>query len=1095
MRRLNAASRLLLVLVVQQMSHWPTSKADFGRDECNELSSGSSCQCQPSMSEYEIYCPANIYNPTFKLTKQRTSNVQIECFFSNHSEYKQLPELRIGNIDSVQIQRCPLPGHTPISGILNHLGIPTPKMLIFESNNLGVNLTRKHLDHLQNLKRLRITSRLSTHIPFDLLSDLRNLNWLDLRVNVVELPAQLFANLESLEFLELGNNGIRQLPHGIFRSLHKLQHLNLWSNHLRNLSKHDFEGVSSVSDVDLSGNGIEQLPPDVFALLTNLSEINLNGNRFRSLPENLFEHNRHLKNVRLLNNRVALPTLPPRLFANLPELKVILVRCDLETVSADLFENSVEITNITLRDNNLSTLPAKLLQHQINLLSLDLRQNKLTHLPDTIFANTKNLVDLNLADNLLTEISADIFGQLTNLETLSLSRNHLRTINNRAFDATTQLRELNLEHNHIDLQQPLLDREFQTGIGSPFSHLQHLQTLNLRNNSIMFIYGDWKYSLVKLRKLDLSYNNLSSLDYEDLQFLSQHDVFINMTHNKIRSINFYEFLDATPSKSFVRVDLNRNPLVCDCVAQRFIQLVRGEIDPSYAKKLELLTDQLSCSEPSALVDRPVRFVDPRELYCSFDKSEDPSERVCPRGCDCLVRTIDHSLIVNCSNGNLTKVPKLPILPSNLHLMELHMENNTLLRLPSATSPGYENVTSLHLSGNNITQLSLGHLPLNLHYLDVSRNSLQGLDPLVLGFFNHTLSRHSLKLSQNPWVCNCSAKPLLLFMQNNFETIADRRDIYCMDAEVPTRMEDLVVNDICPQPKGLWIALAVVIALTGFLAGITAALYYKYQIEIKIWLYAHNLCMWFVTEEELDRDKKFDAFISYSHKDQSFIEQYLVPQLEHGPQKFQLCVHERDWLVGGFIPENIVRSVADSRRTIIVLSQNFIESEWARMEFRAAHRSALNEGRARIIVIIYSDIGDTEKLDEELKAYLKMNTYLKWGDPWFWDKLRYALPHRNPLANMGNGALVKSALKGSTDDKLELIKPSPVTPPLTTPPAEATKNPLVAQLNGGTPHTAIMIANGKNGLTNSLYAPNGKANGNGHINGAFIINTNAKQSDV
>ena len=92
-----------------------------------------------------------------------------------------------------------------------------------------------------------------------------------------------------------------------------------------------------------------------------------------------------------------------------------------------------------------------------------------------------------------------------------------------------------------------------------------------------------------------------------------------------------------------------------------------------------------------------------------------------------------------------------------------------------------------------------------------------------------------------------------------------------------------------------------------------------------WLAA--LVMYFLQE--------FDAFISYSHEDNQWVREELRPRLEDN-QSFRLCIHDRDFVVGAAVSDNITSAVKLSRRMVLILSKAFLRSHWCQLEFKQAH---------------------------------------------------------------------------------------------------------------------------------------------------------------
>ena len=75
--------------------------------------------------------------------------------------------------------------------------------------------------------------------------------------------------------------------------------------------------------------------------------------------------------------------------------------------------------------------------------------------------------------------------------------------------------------------------------------------------------------------------------------------------------------------------------------------------------------------------------------------------------------------------------------------------------------------------------------------------------------------------------------------------------------------------------------------------------------------------------------KYDVFISYSHKDEEWVRNVLLPTLEqHG---LKVCIDYRDFIAGKPAIINMADASETSCHTVLVLTPRWVESEWTLYE--------------------------------------------------------------------------------------------------------------------------------------------------------------------
>uniref|UniRef100_T1JLB7 TIR domain-containing protein n=1 Tax=Strigamia maritima TaxID=126957 RepID=T1JLB7_STRMM len=764
-----------------------------------------------------------------------------------------------------------------------------------------------------------------------------------------------FPRLDSvvnLEFIDKCSKNVRGNISEFFPNLNNLRIL------LHRLKKvpENMKMMPRLRKMDLRSNEIEAIDQDDFQGLPELQNLEMSRNEIRILPDGFLNENSNLELLRLGYNK-------------------------LTSVPGDLLKNKPKLSKFELHYNQLKTLPENLLDGVTNLYSLALKGNKLRSFPPNFFQNVK-IESLYLYDNLLTQIP---------------HVKHVKYIN---------LKGNNISHLILPLSDVIPTAETILLSDNCIRSVTSSNSAIKRNKKMKFECVNCCFDSIPVElamevgQLNISDNKITKFGLDELKKIYFEDNSVNLvlTNNNITRINtdVYQFIQENPifdfSSNANMIELRGNPFVCDC---HLNEILKNDLVKRFMNKV-FDVEFWRCHDSITGSDVKVDDLNVDGLVCDVLN--------CPNKCKCLENRAKQHFRVNCSGAGLNEFPTNFSIPP-VHNLLLNLDNNNIKYLPSRTWAMWIAVEELDLSRNKLESVKNLTFSDKLTNISLRFNYLTQLEPPILKLFTESNVR-TVWLARNHWKCSCDMRELRNLAVKSKTDFADRQDTRCMvnENDKVSTFDLYDVDDFCTQTRDIntnnagsivWPIVAVIVIIVSVLVILSI----RFKLEIKYFLFAKGWCLGLVTEEDIDAAKQYDAFVSYSSADGEWVRDVLVAGLEEGQPAYKLCLHERDWLAGEFIPEQIVLSVQESRRTIIVLTPDFLSSAWSQIEFNVAYHKAFEDRVRRLIVVVPKEMPKLDMARDDLRAFLATTTYLEASKPHFWTKLRCSMPRIRPKDEM------------------------------------------------------------------------------------------------
>lgn len=922
---------------------------------------------------------------------------------------------------------------------------------IIISDNHVRNLPKRLADISTKLGRLTADNNTIYSLEPTLFEGINSMLIVNLNDNRISaFPQDFFGRNIGMHTLELANNKIGNFPNGTFSELNALTLLRLDGMALTDHVWTKLENLTKLQVLYLNNNKIENINIDIMHKLGNLGILEMAENKLTDIPNGTFTSQRFMILLTLSQNNIV--SIGKNSFQGLQSLLNLDIKKNyIEHIQYDALTNLTAMQVLNASSNHLTALP----KFPPSLVALDLRKNRIADIANTSFANLAALQRINMLSNSLKHIKSHTFTANVALRLLNMAFNNISHIDYDAFGSKSMIEILILGHNSISTLSFLRYTEFRFLKTIDLSHNklvalasgpnlfdESMEEIFLQNNDINFIDSFTFSRSSRLRYVDLRSNKISMLS----------NLALEVADGNLMQVNF--FLAGNPFFCDCRLTWLKNILNIQERSSHRDYTIR-DITSLYCDETGLMKDisirrflceyKWNCFDPICNCCKEAtcscRHICPDNCTCYRSNNWDDENYI-----NCMnskLTTVPGNItqwatVIDLS-GNVLRRISPDDFAEMLRLKELYINSSRVHDISAGSFKGFPNLAYLDLGHNLLTRLfpemfegldNLDALDLRsnkiefivektfksltkLKAMDISGNKLQTISKYEFG----SLSRlDRIWIGNNPWSCQCDyLEDMKNFTLAIVDHIKDFKEVTCtqfnnsieelqkyplVDIHLPDfcRNETVVYNHTRHETvrETLDTASISIMAslLSLFVIGLVVfGLVFWHRDFLKVWCFVKFGWKFNFGKNKDDEERIYDAFVSYSSKDEAFVVRELVPHLEDGHEGgagFRLCVHFRDFPVGASIAESIISAVENSKRVIILLSDNFLTSEWCQYEFQTAHHRLLEERKNRIIMVLLHDIKN-DLLDHQLRDYLKTRTYVKYGDPWFWHKIEYAMP--------------------------------------------------------------------------------------------------------